>query len=830
MAEIPCLPLVQLTDGPLFGTKPGTLSELTNMELRPGGYAEARGGMEKLKPLGGTQLDAIASGGYSDVLQTSTSYGWVRTHDSAAVAGSQWSENKQLHQGGWRAFGGVSGTAITVGNSMHWGADLPFSRIGISLSVAGAWAAFAGVYEYWNGSAWTALTTAETIDFTVLRTPQFASWTMPTDWVAVHEGDALNGKVIKYWMRIRVATATTVTVHPCVGVTQGFWSGVRDLYVATQSPRSGAASGKFMRQGQNGSAGEWYTISSTLFSGNASPTRMVEYRGRVILVNGKDVKRWDGANFVDLGITGNLPTGTIFAVAGTLGAGIWRYYAALGDGPCQNIDAYADRQDAQALYGPGRAWPITSGGATPGGEIITVVAQGVQITALGGEVGASSSFYIYRTDDLTNVPVADRANAPAYLIQSFRLKVADSGGVDDAYEQDFGLATGTATPYVDNSLSQAFPLQEAFTFDIAPPGVGTSRTRPKYLLIYQNRLLLGDEETWYISDPFQPDRFTTKSTTGYIRLAKATGGRHMGGVEFADQAVLFTEDQTWGLTNVDLDVPQLYPIHPGVGCIAPDSIAVGDGVLMWLAKDGVYAWDGSRAGPQKVSVKMKETFGAMSYERHGGSKATIHKRRYDLRLSNPDYSSIGSAWRFAIETGEWSLLSHAGFASSLFPLATIHAPLDANDSGFMHPLWGKVDYGTGAGEYGLYMGELTTQDNGVNYSCSATMHFQIPPSVLLTPTRVKAYYQASNGWGTPSLTFTPSSVIGSGVGALNAGTPDIGSDYSVLGGTFTEVGRGSSDLQVKFSVSSAASGSVNQQRLFGALLEGDHSRFRRGSI
>lgn len=826
MDEIRCMPLRKLTDGPVFGQPQGTLvgsvnaPGLTNMMLRrytdkEGFYAEARGGLEELKPSGGTGADAITSGGHTDILQTSTSYGWVRGNDESAGVFSQ---NLQLHPGGYKCFSFTA--AMAVNDAMYWGADSPFSGIGLSLSQALASATFAAVYEYWNGSAWSALTTSTTITFTALRTPQAAYWTIPTDWAASTVGDAATGRVLKYWMRIRVTTLTVLTAEPLLGRAQGFWNGMREVYVATQNPRAGSANGGLWRQGQNSTTLEWFGVTNSLYSATASPARMCEYRGRVILVNGKDVKRWDGFNIADLGITANAFTvNGANVIGGAMPAGVWRYYAALGDGPCQNISAYADRQDAQPLFGYGRAYPLTT--AAGNGEVTTILNDRVQIEIPGGVVGNSSCVAIYRTDDLTNVPAADRANYPAYMIQSFRVQ---SNIAPTTYET-VGIA---AAYYYDNSLSYVFPLQEAKAYDVAPPGTGTSNSKPKFLAVYQNRLFLADDETIYWSDPFTPDVFSTKTTTGYIRLARATGGRHMGIVEFADQIVAFTEDQTWGISNVDLDVPVLYPIHPGVGCIAPDSIAVGDGILIWAARDGFYAWDGTREPPRKISGEMESTFGVMSFENHGGTLATIHNRMYDVRRVTPDMATATLMYRYEMDTKTWSRLNYAGQQSVIYPLGSIHAPLGNNDAGILHPVWGKADYLT-SGDFTLYLGELTTQDNGTNYDCSARMHFPLEPGALFSPNRLTCYYQAANGWGTPTLGYGTTDSIGSSPGTITAGTPDTGDDYSVVRGPFSAASRGTSNLKADFSVTSAAGGTVQGQRFFGGVLEGQFKRAKRGA-
>lgn len=807
MAEIPCLPLTQVTDGPLFSAGPGTLSDLTNMELRPGGYAEARGGMEKLKPNGGTSANAISTGGHSDAIQFGTALGWVRQYNSAAAAGSQYSANWQSHPGNYKPFA----TGV-VNDAIYFGAYAPFSRIAISVGLLASWTVTL-VYEYWNGAAWTALTTTElpTIPFNNAFYPEveFYSWTMPTNWATTTVGDSGTGNVLAYWMRIRISVSTLITTLPTILNVVGNWVGIRELYVTTHDPYTSGIGALIRRHGQTGTTKEWFTVASSLHSVPSSPARMAAYKGRTIMVNGIDQKVWDGFSSRNLGLakpgTGTTATASGGASAG-LGTGVWRVYVAFGYGPVKYLGA-----DFANWPGHGFNWEPRYGWSQARyvGEVTTTAGANERITVdwSGLTIGSNvSALAIYLTDNITGVDVDQRPNMPAFMWDT-----------QNSYE----LNGATTTVIGAANTSKLFPQTEAILYNNLPPD------NCKFLTVYQNRLLIGDDEYWYWSDPFTPDIFTPGFN--YIALAKSTGGRHMGGTEFADQVVLWTEEQTWGLTNIDLDIPQLFPIALSIGCVAPDSVASGDGLLMWAAKDGFYAWDGKGA-PKKVSVKMDQTFGKMSYENHGGTKATIAKRKYWVRLSNPDYSSVGSAYCFSLDSGEWSTVTLAGMASSLFPLATVYAPLGNNDAGYQHPLWGKADYGTGAGEYDTFLGELTTQDNGSNYTCSATMHYPLPAGAVITPVRVKAYYQAADGWATPTFTFATADVIGSAVGTLNAGTADTGSDYSIIAGTFSALPRGASDLKVTFSAVSAASGTVNRQRLFGSVLEGNVSKIRRGGV
>ena len=808
MTDIPCLPLKQLTDGPLFGTAHGTLSALTNMELRPGGYAEARGGFSELMPSGGTAADAITTGGYSAVHQSNSSGGWMRTYDPTLGAGSQYSSNKAFNQGGWQILPGDA-----VDSACYFGSYLPFSRVGLSIAFVATYAALTMVYEYWNGSTWTALTTSETFNFTAVATT-YASWNLPTDWATTTVGDSGKGNVLAYWMRARVSAETTFSVSPAAFYGFGYWVGYRDLYEVSVSPSASPVNGTLKRHGQTGTTEEWFSVNSALFSGSSAPTRCATYRGVLYFLNGKDFKRWDGENLSDVGLTQFAGTAALSAVAGgSLTAGYYRYYVSLGYGKSKTPSAVTGtilsttpNLDQQALYGIGRAF-YCGEQQTTGGNLT------VRITFGGNVPNDAGSLNIYRTQDLTNVEAKNRSLMPAFRIGSFSRVAATS---------TLTVTCFTGSNQDDTGVENGFPPMEAITYSNLPP------SGCKYIGVYQNRMVIGDDETWYWSDPFQPDSYFT--ATNYIALSKWSGSRNMGCVEFADQMVLFTENQVWGLTNIDLDIPQLYPIALDVGCVAPESISVGDGLVMWLGGDGFYAWAGGKEPPYKVSGRMEQTFGKMSFAAHGGSRATIHNRRYDVRLADPRYTSLGSAYRFSFDTGNWATLSLAGFASTLFPLTTIRAPLGNSDAGANPPVWGKVDYGTGAGEYGLFLGELTTQDAGTNYSCSATMHYPLRPGEMFTPERVLAYYQATDGWGTPSFTFAVADNMGSGVGTLNTGTPDTGTDYSMIAGTFSAVGRGSSDLQVTFTVPSAASGTVNRQRLFGSILTGKPSKIRRGGV
>lgn len=798
------MPLRQVTDGPIFGTEPGTLTGLQNMRLRPGlnggHYAEARGGMEKLKPSGGASAEPVATGGTPAGIQVASSNGWIRTF---ATAGSVWTGNLQFSEGNYLPF-----SAGSVNDAYYFGADSPFARIGIKLQRAATWTVTL-VYEYWDGAAWSALTTQETATWTATTTniiDTYASWQVPSNWATTVVGNTSLGDILKYWMRIRISVSTVITTLPLIGSAFGSWNGMRELYLLSQQPYSAGPNGKLMRYDQaSGGTVEYFGAATTMYSSPDATPSVAAYRGRLFATNPKETVRWDGRLLQNVGLAA--PSGNTYARAagGSLAVGIYRYYVAWGYGPVRN-DVGSNVVWQDPTYGMSQATlcSVTAGADAADASSVQTTAGNQKITVDWSAVSipADASYIVlYKTQDLTSIPVLSRSLVPATPFWALNR---------------YGFVTVGTTSLTDDGL---FP---AFT-DSAPGAILYDNKPPKgcrFMFTFENRLLLGGgpDSTWYYSDPFFPDQYNRGFQ--FISLTRANGGRDMGGIEYGGWGVLFTEDQTWGCQNLDQDVITLLPIHSGVGCIAPPSAAVGDGYLVWLARDGVYLWDGGKQGPKNVSGKFKAAFKQMSFEAHGGSRGVIHNHKYDLTLVDAKNGTIGNAYTLDLETLEWATRTTN---DKKIPLCLIHAPLGHADAGVPHALYAKATVGTSsasdATSYSPCVAEYTTQDDGTSYTCLATSHFPVPPNALFRPDRVLNYYQAADGWATPTLSFT-ATVIGSGVGTLTAGNPNAGSDYSMIGGKFSQFGSGAADLKIQFSAVSAANGTVAGQRFFGSVLEG----------
>lgn len=96
----------------------------------------------------------------------------------------------------------------------YYGADTPFAAISLFFGTAGSAVTLTMTYEYWNGSAWTALSgvTDGTTNFTVTTVTigQTIRWTnIPGDWATT----SVNGTTA-YWVRGIISAFTSVTTAP----------------------------------------------------------------------------------------------------------------------------------------------------------------------------------------------------------------------------------------------------------------------------------------------------------------------------------------------------------------------------------------------------------------------------------------------------------------------------------------------------------------------------------------------------------------------------------------------------------------------------------------
>lgn len=125
-----------------------------------------------------------------------------------------------------------------AGDKLYCGKDTQFKRFVIDVSAA-AVGYTAVTWEYWNGSAWTTLTTSGTADFSADGTVTF---TIPGSWVK----NTVNG-INAYWLRAQQTAVAPATPATLLSIGRGSLTEntdvAFDLGTATSDARVRAVSG-----------------------------------------------------------------------------------------------------------------------------------------------------------------------------------------------------------------------------------------------------------------------------------------------------------------------------------------------------------------------------------------------------------------------------------------------------------------------------------------------------------------------------------------------------------------------------------------------------------
>jgi len=764
---------------PLYGRSPQWLKSCVNFRVMPGGYLEARGGFEALKPSGGTASDPILAGIYTGAHEHTMADGYVWT---ATTGGSVFSAN--LAQ---RAYFTIWISGAQVDDAIYIFSDQKFSRVVFNIGQGSFFSPTdpTFVYEYPTASDWGshgALTTTSVPVFNVAGEQVLEFADPGTQWVR-----SVRNGVYGYGVRIRITDVGSGIGSPVTQADQKVfadWVGARQIYVASADATTSTANGTLKYYGQTTDiAASSNTVSSTLFSGGYARARFASYRNLLFMVNGKDQKRWDNNTLSDMGFVA--PTFSTFTAAadaatGSYVDGVFKYAISLGYGPAGEWGESDAVQSASV--------------ATPAGNPVNLAWTFTSDTTLADKV------YVYRSVDLSSVPGSNTSLYSSFPFFRIATLTRNAGG-------------SLPSTYQDTSQAFPFPPVEMDIVTNAPP------TKCKFIAVHKNRIFLASNpqypgRSWW-SDVFEE---AFNQDENFADFTRSTGGQLTGIVEFADQVVHFTEDKMYGVSNVDQDVPSIYEIA-NVGCIAPDSIQAGFGYLCWLSRNGVYVWDGQKE-PMRVSDNISFTFGKMTYENHGRSRAVIHTRLYDIYLMDSTDTELGR-YRYDLVTHSWANVA-LGATAKWGPLCTVTAPVGHADSGVRHPLYGQC--ALPASDFAVYLGEYGTMDNDNSYSCSVIIHFGPGAFQEFKLDRAFAYYSVPSvtpGWGTPALdNTTVTNYLGDTAGTLTNRTPDSGLDYKRISAVPSEGTGGTADLDISFLVASTAGGTANRQWLLSVGVEG----------
>lgn len=159
----------------------------------------------------------------------------------------------------------------------------------LTLNNAGGTAGAGGVvaWEYWNGSAWAALTVVDgTTGFTAaVSAGQTVTWTAPTDWAA----NTLNA-VLAYYVRARITTV--YTTNPVYD--RGFAAGVDWATIDRPDGNLGARKGDILVLGYNSAGSKAPAAEAGTYRVQTDPASGINVT----------IERLDGAAFVFNGQAG----------------------------------------------------------------------------------------------------------------------------------------------------------------------------------------------------------------------------------------------------------------------------------------------------------------------------------------------------------------------------------------------------------------------------------------------------------------------------------------------------------------------------------------------
>ena len=107
------------------------------------------------------------------------------------------------------------------------------------------------------------------------------------------------------------------------------------------------------------------------------------------------------------------------------------------------------------------------------------------------------------------------------------------------------------------------------------------------------------------SDEFDPLGIVAYHFAAVEEHEKITGLR-----SFQEQLVIFTDRSIYVKTGGTDETFQIFKVVSDVGCVAPHSIVEVGGVLMFMAKDGIYAFTGAgqQGAVQKISAPINSIF------------------------------------------------------------------------------------------------------------------------------------------------------------------------------------------------------------------------------
>lgn len=163
------------------------------------------------------------------------------TFDAAIAADGAVFTDETTESGNLTADDMTLSPAVPVAeDAYYFGAVRKFNEIAIELSVSAEASTWTHVYEYWNGTAWTALSnvTDNSTALTLAAGIYHVYWDNPTDWKAT----TVNSQGDYFYIRMRISAFTSITSQPFGRQARYFMSDKSDWKISSLKLTFDAAS------------------------------------------------------------------------------------------------------------------------------------------------------------------------------------------------------------------------------------------------------------------------------------------------------------------------------------------------------------------------------------------------------------------------------------------------------------------------------------------------------------------------------------------------------------------------------------------------------------
>jgi hypothetical protein len=258
-----------------------------------------------------------------------------------------------------------------------------------------------------------------------------------------------------------------------------------------------------------------------------------------------------------------------------------------------------------------------------------------------GPISASVAV-VNHSINVSNLPTTP-ADSQFTTLNLYRL-----GGTSAIWQlaASWALASIPAT-YTDNTADNQLGQQLIITRDV-PPVFWT-------IASHKDRLFGFGSPTdptglWYsnFNEPWGYDLVNQ-----YIPIGRNSVNDYAQNLASVGSLLILLKKQTvWALYGDD-PTSFIYRKLFDVGCIAPRSMAVGMGVIFWVARDGVWMFDGSK--PTRISTGIESTILNLASADLGRASGAYFQGLYILSLP-----AQGVAYCYSLINQEWYKIGWAG--------------------------------------------------------------------------------------------------------------------------------------------------------------------------